>query len=513
MKPDQTGITNDEMQIIELNSEFLGVTHFQLMEAVGSQIAREIAGKIPRARPNPTINILAGPGKNGGDGFSTARHLASRGWKVKVTLIGKVSDVLDPAAKHQLNAILQMGETVEFESYQDSSQLKPVQSDIIVDALLGTGVKGDLHQPLLGAVRTVNRSKGYKISIDLPSGLDTDTGEPHGDAVTADMTICLHRMKAGLARNPEHSGEVVVLSIGIPSEAETFAGPGDFKILWKPRSPDAHKGDFGRLLVIGGSEHFTGAPTYTALAATKLGTDLVYVAAPSRTAETVAGYSPDLITIKLPGDHLAPRALVELEPFINSADAVVIGPGVGLHEETQETVWRLLSLVEAQSKPVVVDADALKILGRKKRRLKAPAVLTPHAGEFALLAQRKISADLVLRKEAAIQLSNEVGAVVVLKGRIDIIADRNRVKLNKTGNPYMTVGGTGDVLTGIVGGLLAQRIDPFQATVASAFLNGLAGDLLMAEMGPTITASALVDCLPKAMKYCIDGAPYPSFKK
>jgi len=176
-------------------------------------------------------------------------------------------------------------------------------------------------------------------------------------------------------------------------------------------------------------------------------------------------------------------------------------------------VWRILSEVEAQSKPVVVDADALKILGRKKRRLRAPAVLTPHAGEFSLLAQRKISADMGLREEAAVQLSEELGATVILKGKIDIIANGSRVKLNRTGNPYMTVGGTGDVLTGIIGGLLAQHVDTFEASVASAFLNGLAGDLLVSEAGPTITASALVNYLPKAMKYCVDGPPYPSLRK
>jgi len=513
LKHDRALVTNDEMQTVELNSEFLGVSHFQLMEAVGSQIAREVAGKLPRAKPNPSIIVFAGAGKNGGDGFSAARHLASRGLKVRVTLVGKPSDVADSAAKQQLNVLLQMSESVEFESCQDSSQLKPFQADIIVDALLGTGVRGDLRQPLLGAVRALNKSKGYKISIDLPSGLDTDTGEPHGEAVVADLTLSLHRTKVGVTKNPDKAGEVVVLSIGIPPEAETFAGPGDFKVLWKPRPPDAHKGDFGRLVVIGGSEHFTGAPTYAAMAATKLGTDLVYVAGPSKTAEVISSYSPDLITIKLPGDHLTLKSLEHLEPFIKMADALVIGPGIGLHEETQETVWRILSEVEAQSKPVVVDADALKILGRKKRRLRAPAVLTPHAGEFSLLAQRKISADMGLREEAAVQLSEELGATVILKGKIDIIANGSRVKLNRTGNPYMTVGGTGDVLTGIIGGLLAQHVDTFEASVASAFLNGLAGDLLVSETGPTITASALVNYLPKAMKYCVDGPPYPSLRK
>ena len=513
MKLDQTPVTNDEMQTIELNSEFFGVSHFQLMEVVGSQIAREIASKIPRSKPNPKIDIVSGPGKNGGDGFSVARHLASLGYNVNVTLVGRTSEVSDYAAKQQLDTILQMNRTIEFESCQDSTQLKPFQSDFIIDAILGTGVKGDLRQPILAAVRTVNKSKGYKVSIDLPSGLDTDTGEPHGEAVRADLTLCLHRTKVGVTKGREYVGEVVVVPIGIPPEAEVYAGPGDFKILWKPRPSDSHKGDYGRLVVVGGNENFTGAPTYSSLAATKVGTDLVYVAAPEEAAETISSYSPDLITIKLTGSHLSPKALTELDPWLKSADALVIGPGVGLHEETHETVWRLISQAEALNKPLVLDADALKIFSRKKRRLKTPTVLTPHAGEFSLLAQRKVSSDVELRREAAVELARETGATVVLKGRVDIVADEKRVKLNTTGNPYMTVGGTGDVLTGIIGGLLAQHIEPFKASTAAAFLNGLAGDLLISERGPAMTASGLLEYLPKAMRYCIEGPPYPSIKK
>ncbi len=512
MKRDQTAVTNDQMQTIELNSEYLGVTHFQLMEAVGAQTAQHLTDKFHN-KPNQTIHVISGPGKNGGDGFAAARHLASRGYRVKVTLVGKKSDVTDEAAKHQLNAILQMADTVQFESCPDSSQLKPMQSDIIIDALLGTGVKGDLHQPILDAVRTINKSKGYKISIDLPSGIDTDTGQPHKDAVKANLTLSLHRLKTGLTKNPKHTGEVAVLPIGIPSEAETYAGPGDFKILWKPRPSDSRKGDFGRLLVIGGSETFTGAPAYSGLAATKLGTDLVYVAAPWKTAETISSYSPDLIAIKLPGEHLNKDSVKPLEPFIQRADTIVLGPGIGLHEETQHAFWALVSEAEKQSKPLIIDADALKIFSQKMRKLRAPTVLTPHAGEFQLLTQTKTTMDPSIRKESAQQLALKIGATIILKGNIDIITDGNRMKLNRTGNPYMTVGGTGDVLTGLVGGLLAQHADPFQASAASAFINGLAGDLVISEAGPAITGSTLIEYIPKAIGYCIEGPPYQAIKK
>ncbi len=503
----EPAITSDEMQAAEYNSEYLGVTHFQLMEAVGAKAAQEIATRL-RGKPNPRIHVIAGPGKNGGDGFAIARHLASQGYKVKVTLVARTSDVHDESAKQQLDTIVQMTDSIQFESLPDSSQLRPVEADIILDAILGYGVRGELRQPLLGAVRIINRSKGYKIGLDLPSGLDSDTGEPHGDAVKADLTISLHKIKQGLTKAPQYTGETIALPIGIPPEAETYTGPGDFKILWKPRPATAHKGDYGRLLIIGGSENFTGAPAFSALAATKCGTDLVYVASPAKTSDIIASYSPDLITVKLPGDHLNLRALPELSKWIATADAIVLGPGIGLHDETVDTVKKLISELGDQTKPMVLDADALKIFGRSRRRLKNPTVLTPHQGEFAQVLQRKISPDTQLRQEAAKQLATETGAVVVLKGDLDIIADATRLKMNRTGNPYMTVGGTGDVLTGIIGAFLAQKVEPFKAAAAGAFLNGLAGDMLMREKGPTVTPLALVDHIPRAIKYCVDGPPY-----
>ena len=197
---------------------------------------------------------------------------------------------------------------------------------------------------------------------------------------------------------------------------------------------------------------------------------------------------------------------------MTSSDAIVLGPGIGLHEETVDVVKKLITQTGELNKPLVLDADALKIFGRSRRRLNSPAVLTPHAGEFAQVLQRKISPEISLRQEATTQLAKETGATVVLKGNVDIIADPTRLKLNKTGNPYMTVGGTGDVLTGIIGALLAQHIEPFRAAAAGAFLNGLAGDMLMKERGPTVTPLALVDFIPRAIKYCIDGPPYPKIR-
>src|SRR3989442_2111998 len=218
-------------------------------------------------------------------------------------------------------------------------------------------------------------------------------------------------------------------------------------------------------------------------------------------------YSQTLITIKLPGKPLNLKDLTDLEEWMTSADVIVLGPGTGLHEEPIDVVKKLITQTGELNKPLVLDADGLKIFGRNRRRLNNPAVLTPHAGEFAQVLQRKISPEMQLRQEATTQLAKETGATVVLKGNVDIIADPTRLKLNKTGNPYMTVGGTGDVLTGIIGALLAQHIEPFKAATAGAILNRLAGDMLMREKGPTITPPAPLDFISQAIKYCIEGPP------
>lgn len=500
------------MLVAELNSEYLGVTHSQLMETVGVGIAKEVALR-SRSGTGTRVEVVAGTGKNGGDGMAIARHLAAMGFRVRVTLVGKPRDVEDEAARQQLLAVQQMTDSVEFQTVLDSSQLKPLESDFIIDAVLGTGVRGELRQPLLGAVRMINKSKGFKVAVDLPSGLDTDTGEPHGEAVKADLTISLHRKKLGLTKAPGLTGELIVLPIGVPAEAEEYAGPGDFKVLWKPRAPNSHKGDFGRLVVIGGSENFTGAPAFSALAATKCGVDLVYVASPEKTAETISSYSPDLITIRLPGNHMNPGSIAELEPWLKISDTIILGPGIGLHEDTAEFVWKVTKLAESLNKPLVLDADALKIFGRRRRKLRNQTVMTPHSGEFAAVSQRKTPENLELKIEAAEQLAKEVGSIIILKGPVDIITDGNRTKLNRTHNPFMTVGGTGDVLTGIVGAFMAQHFDPFRAAVAATFLNGLAGEILISEDGPAVSSSRLVDHVPRAMEYCLDGPPYPPIRK
>jgi NAD(P)H-hydrate epimerase len=370
---------------------------------------------------------------------------------------------------------------------------------VAVDALLGTGAKGSLRQPILRGVEAFNRLKCRKVAVDLPTGVNSDTGEIMGEAVKADLTVTFHAKKIGLAKVEDLCGEIVVADIGIPPEAELYAGPGDVELVTRPRPPESHKGQFGRLLIIGGSETYVGAPALVGLAALRAGVDLAFVAAPEKTALAIATHSPDLITIRLPGDYLKSEAVKLLEDQIDRASAVAIGPGLGLRSETVSAVKELVQVLSRSKKPSLLDADALKAIGPVHDPLGFPAVVTPHAGEFAALSGSMPSKDLHSRMEEVRSLAMKIGGTVLLKGHVDVISDGSRIKLNWTGNPGMTVGGTGDVLSGIVACFLAQGSDGFEASVAGAFINGAAGDLALSKYGFHLIPTDLIDLIPQVM--------------
>jgi len=280
---------------------------------------------------------------------------------------------------------------------------------------------------------------------------------------------------------------------------ERFAGPGDVMLTNVQRRADAHKGDFGRLLVVGGSEVFSGAPALVSLAALRTGVDLVYLAAPQKVAQTISSMSPDLITIKLDCKNLKPSNVEEIKPYLSMVDAIVVGPGAGLKSETMDFIKDFIEEIEKAGKPLVLDADAIKAFAKIKRPLKVPLILTPHIGEYAILTGEKVPEELDERVSAIQKTAKQLNAVLLVKSKIDVICDSEHVKLNFSGNSGMTVGGTGDVLSGIVGGVLAMKTGAFQAAVAGAFVNGAAGDFVVNERGYHITASDLIDWIPRIL--------------
>jgi hydroxyethylthiazole kinase-like uncharacterized protein yjeF len=487
-------ITSREMKAIEVNAQYFGISRLQLMENAGRAVAQEIASQF---KTNSSVRIFCGLGGNGGDGFVAARHLSASGFKVEVIVAGKVKDISDETALQNWNALQMLTSEVSIREVYDSALVENESKvEVIVDALLGIGTKGALRPPFGQMVKAINSSKAFCVAVDVPTGVDSDTGQVLSDAVKADLTVTFYKTKSGFGAAGKYCGEILVRDIGLPWELENYAGPGDVLKVAKSRSSQSHKGDFGRLLVIGGSETYSGAPTLVALGAQRTGVDLVYIATPENTAYSISSMSPDLITVKLEGTHLNPDNVKTLKPYIDGADTVAIGPGLGLHPETVKAVKLVLELAEKAGKPVLLDADGLKAFAEFKRPLTSPLVLTPHAGEYAKLTGKQPSIDLPKRTTEVDKTSADLNSVILLKGAVDVISNGKKHKLNFTGNPGMTVGGTGDVLSGIVAAFLAQHVDPFESAVAGAFINGAAGDFVYQEKGYHMTASDLIQWIP-----------------
>jgi len=269
------------------------------------------------------------------------------------------------------------------------------------------------------------------------------------------------------------------------------------KKMFKPREKWSHKGDFGSLLVIGGSKRYSGSPTFNALAAYRTGVDLVTIAAPRRAADIIASFSPDLITYPLEGDYLNETHLDDIFVLAEDSDALAIGGGLERNEETLTTVKRIL---KGLTSSCVIDADAIHAVTRDKKVLRKNFILTPHSHEFYILTGIKTVTDIKKRADLVKREASKLGCIILLKGHVDVISDGKQVAINKTGNPFLTVGGTGDTLTGICGALLARKVDPFESACVACFINGKAGDLAAKKFGEGLMASDLIDEIPNVIK-------------
>lgn len=489
------------MKALDRNCEYLGLLPIQLMENAGAVIAQSIREKLESGK----VLFVAGRGNNGGDAFVAARHLAgSSGYAVKVILLGKAQDIRTREACH--NFSLLKFSSVQTLEIRDSSQLTTAASDwfseadMIIDAVFGTGVKEDIKEPESIAIDLINRAgtEGKNvISVDIPSGLDPD-GADFKKAVYAELTVTFHRMKTGLIseRAKEYTGTIKVAEIGICADAEKYVGPGDLTMLYRRKS-EGHKGDSGKILVIGGGP-YSGAPAFAALAALRAGADIVTVAVPAPIAEIVASYSPNLIVRKLSSDVLCPEDLPILSDLLNSHDVVVIGMGLGRATETFEAVRKILPFC----RKAVIDADALSAISDSIFETLAgncELIVTPHAREFARLRNTKTPESQEARIKAAREFSEEKGVVTLLKGKIDIISDGKQTLLNRTGNAGMTVGGTGDALAGLTGALFSRN-PAFLAAACAAYINGAAGDLAFEKAGNGLLATDLIEKIPEIIK-------------
>ncbi len=466
-----------EVKVLDINSEQEGVPIDALMENAGRAAAETISKEITGRR---RIAFVCGVGNNAGDGFVAARYLMSS-QDITVLLANPPGDIRTESARRNYERVKHLASAsvgVDFSRF-----------DVVVDALLGTGTFKEVREPYKTLISRINESGAFIVSIDIPSGLNTAT------AVKPNLTVTFTDVKEGMT--PENSGKIVVQKIGIPWEAETYIGPGEF-VYYPTRDKDSYKGQNGRILIIGGGP-FTGAPALAGLAAYRTGVDLVHIATPASSFIPLASYSPNLIVHKLSADVLRPEDLPYLISLLREVDAVLIGPGLGRKETTLEAAREF---VEKCDLPLVIDADAITAVGKDLSVLEGKrVVVTPHKGEFKVLTGREVpSKDYEARVPVVEEEASRLKVTILLKGRVDVVSNGQKTKLNLTGNAGMSVGGTGDVLAGEVVALLSRQVEPYNAARIAAFTNGWAGDLAFEKEGYSLMATDVIEQIPQVIK-------------
>jgi NAD(P)H-hydrate epimerase len=478
-------ISARRMAAVDANAAALGVPRKQLMESSGNAVARvvrEVADAAHDGDGPAEVTVVAGRGNNGGDAFVAARFLDA--FDTRVVLLGRPETITTDIARENWAALVD----AEYDTHVvgDSRDLDLGDPDVIVDAMLGTGVTGALREPEATAAAAIDAAEATVVAVDVPSGVDADTGEFEGVAVDADHVVTFHDEKPGLSTL---DATVHVADIGIPEAAEAFVGPGDLLALG--RDPQSHKGDHGEVLVVGGGP-YTGAPALAAGAALRAGADLVRVACPRAVAREIQGYSENLIVVPFEGETLAPDHVDALLERAAEHDVVVFGPGLGSADETLAAVRAFLARYGGRA---VVDADALQVVPEVETE--ATLVCTPHQGELAKMGGSAADAWRERRTLVA-EFAGDLGHTLLVKGAYDVVADPHETRVNRTGNPGMTVGGTGDVLAGVTGALCCTQ-DPLDAAAIAAYVNGRAGDIVVDERGFGLVATDLLDRIPAAM--------------
>lgn len=495
--------------------EGMGVPGIRLMERAGRAVYREAKMGLGGAL-GKRVAVVCGPGNNGGDGFVVARLLRADDALVRAYLLAEKAKVKGDALINMRRA---METDLEISEVVDGEDLKAMAAwikkcDLVVDAIFGTGIRGNVTGIAAEAIDSINSSSVPAISVDIPSGVEGNSGRALGSSVQAKATVTFGLPKVGHFFFPGKSlrGKLILADIGLPSEA-VDAEPcslflttlGEASDLLPKRLPNAHKGNCGRVLIIAGSAGFTGAAAMTAYGALRSGAGLVTVGIPRSLNDVLGAKLTEPMTLPLPEVRkrrcLSLRAIGDILLFEKKADIMAIGPGISTYHETVELIRRIL--VKGK-RPAVLDADALNSLAgdiSPLRDCERELIITPHPGEFARLTGAPLGEIISDPVGTSRKLSDDIGKVVVLKGAPTVIASPcGEVYVNPTGNAGMATGGSGDVLTGIIAALWGQGLSPLDAARCGAFVHGLAGDLARDAKGELgMSACDIVDFLPEAI--------------
>jgi NAD(P)H-hydrate epimerase len=519
-------VSGETMQSLDRRTiEEFHIPGLVLMENAGRACVDTIISRYGCA-PGKVALIFAGKGNNGGDGYVIARLLSDQGWTTEVYILAREDEIGGDAA---VNLARLKNATVYFcpgkgELARFSERFS--KASVLVDALLGTGLKSRVKEVFQDAINLINNAGPPVLAVDIPSGIDAGSGRILGDSVCADVTVTFAAAKFGniLFPGAEATGVLCVADIGIPKEVLDTASGGEFLdhatagALLRKRSRQSHKGSFGHCLIIAGSTGKTGAAAMAANSAVRGGAGLVTVTGPASLNTIMEIKTTEAMTFPLPDQDkgfIGEAAHEELATLLEGKSALAIGPGLGTHPETSALVRRL---VRETMLPVVVDADGLNALAEDVsvllQRRTAHVIVTPHPGEMARLTGLTVAEIEADRLGVTTDFSRKYGVYVLLKGARSVIATpEGSIAINGSGNPGMASGGMGDVLTGLMVALLSQHYDPYTACRLGAFLHGFAADLAVAEKGETgLSATDVQERLPFAfnelMKYSEDYHDY-----
>ena len=495
--------TSAQMKQIEAKANENGYAYIDMMHTAGVACAEIIEKEYLTLNEN--VAVICGKGKNGGDGFVAAEYLSSRGYSVSVVLACGM-----PAADDAVTMFERMNgiPVSNWQTAREEAEKLIASADVIIDSVFGFGFKGEPDSTTSELFAAINASRAKKAAIDLPSGAECDTGKVNGECIKADLTLAISCRKPAHVLKPavSYCGKVKAVDIGLDESVvgeEFFVISGKHKPVLPARNPISNKGDYGKLLSICGSKKYPGAAYFAASGAVRIGTGLVTCAFPDSAYPAIASKLNEPIMMPLPcceDGFLARGALDSLIPAAEKSDCVLFGCGIG---QTLGTASVADEFLKQTTCPVVLDADGINIAAANINMLEAVrdrAVITPHPGEMARLFNLSVEQVQANRIVLAKAVAKQFGIIVVLKGANTVVSDGEQVYVNRTGNAGMARGGCGDLLAGMIAGLIAQGYDLMQASVTGVYIHGAVGDLAAAKLSKAgMTPTDMIKLLPSLL--------------